>query len=130
MQTAFSTDSIAPGVPRARCARAGGAPPNSVRRRRPPAHADRMGAWGQRAARVDEVLAGHQALQRDGQRLDSGLVDETQERPNEVHSLTEDDLPSTISRADVVLRAFEVCVRQHQHDPGPHRRSDEPRAVA
>ena len=40
-------------------------------------------------ARVDEALAGNQELQSYVQRLDSGLVDEDQEPPDELHSLTE-----------------------------------------
>ena len=45
-------------------------------------------------ARVDEALAGNQELQSSVQRLDSGLVDD------ELNSLTEDDLPSEIPRAE------------------------------
>jgi hypothetical protein len=45
-------------------------------------------------ARVDEALAGNQELQSYVQRLDSGLVDEDQEPPDELNYLTEDDLPA------------------------------------
>ena len=71
-------------------------------------------------ARVDEALAGNRELQSDVQCLDSGLVDEEQEPPDELNSLTEDDLPSEIPSSDVALRELEEFLRQHQQDPGPH----------
>ena len=54
---------------------------------------------------------GNQELQSYGQRLDSGLVDEDQEPPDELNYLTEDDLPSEISSADVALRELEEFLR-------------------
>ena len=145
MQTAFSTDPSPPACQPARRARAGGAPLSSVRRRRPPASAARMGAWGRRGgaggdkliglsidleelhsasraleARVDEARVGNQELQSYVQRLDSGLVDEVQEPPDELNSLSEDDLPSEIPSSDVALRELEEFLRQHQQDPGPN----------
>ena len=59
------------------------------------------------------------------QRLDSGLVDEDQEPPDELHYLTEDDLPSEIPSSDVALRELEEFLRQNQQDPGPHSGSDD-----
>ena len=53
---------------------------------------------------MDEALAGNQELQSDVQSLDSGLVDEGQEPPDELDYLTEDDLPSEIPSLDVALR--------------------------
>ena len=67
-----------------------------------------------------EALAGNQELQSDVQRLDSGLVEEDQEPPDALNSLTEDDLPSEIPSSEVALRELEEFVRQHQQDPGPH----------
>jgi len=58
--------------------------------------------------------------------LDSGLVDEDQEPPDELNYLTEDDLPSEIPSSDVVLRELEAFLRQHQQDPGPNSGSDDP----
>ena len=75
---------------------------------------------------VDDARAGNQELQSYVQRLDSGLVDEDQEPPDELNSLTEDDLSSEIPSSDVALRELEECVRQHQQDPGPHSGSDDP----
>ena len=63
-----------------------------------------------------EALAGNQELQSYVQRLDSGLVDEAQEPPNALHSLTEDDLPSEIPSSDVTLRELEEFLR---HTAGP-----------
>lgn len=77
-------------------------------------------------ARVDEALAGNQALQSYVQRLDSGLVDEDQEAPDELNYLTEDDLPSEIPSSDVALRELEEFLRQNQQDPGPNSGSDDP----
>ena len=77
-------------------------------------------------ARGDEALAGNQELQSYVQRLDSGLVDEDQEPPNELNSLAEDDLPSEIPSSDVVLRELEEFLRQNQQDPGPNSGSDDP----
>ena len=77
-------------------------------------------------ARVDEALAGNQELQSYVQRLDSGLVDEDQESPDELNYLTEDDLPSEIPSSDVALRELEEFLRQHQQDPGPNSGSDDP----
>jgi len=71
-------------------------------------------------ARVDEALAGNQELQSYVQRLDNGLVDEDQEPPDELHYLTEDDLPSEIPSSDVALRKLEEFLRQNQQDPGPN----------
>jgi hypothetical protein len=63
-------------------------------------------------ARVDEALAGNQELQSYVQRLDSGLVDEDQELPNELNYLTEGDLLSEIPSSDVVPHELkESCVR-------------------
>jgi hypothetical protein len=59
-------------------------------------------------------------------RLDSRLVDADQESPDELHSLTEDDLPSS----DGVLHELEECLRQHPQDPGPHSGSDDPSDAA
>ena len=58
-----------------------------------------------------EALASNQELQSDVQRLDSGLVDEDQEPPDALNSLTEDDLPSEIPSSDVVLRELEEFLR-------------------
>jgi hypothetical protein len=77
-------------------------------------------------ARVDEALAGNQELQSDVQRLDSGLVDEDQEPPDELHYLTEDDLPSEIPGSDVALRELEEFLRQKQQDPSPNSGRDDP----
>jgi hypothetical protein len=77
-------------------------------------------------ARVDEALAGNQELQSYVQRLDSGLVDEDQEPPDELNYLTEDDLPSEIPSSDVALRELEEFLRQNQQDPGPNSGSDDP----
>ena len=77
-------------------------------------------------ARVDEALAGNQELQSCVQRLDSGLVDEDQEPPDELNYLTEDDLPSEIPSSDVALRELEEFLRQNQQDPGPNSGSDDP----
>jgi hypothetical protein len=76
-------------------------------------------------ARVDEALAGNQELQGYVQRLDSGLVDEDQEPPDELNYLTEDDLPSEIPSSDVALREIEEFLRQNQQDPGPNSGSDD-----
>src|SRR5690242_8103314 len=79
---------------------------------------DRLGGATQRQpgarVRVDEALAGNQGLQNYVQRLDSGLVDEDQEPPDELHYLTEDGLPSEIPSSDVALRELEEFLRQHQ----------------
>ena len=77
-------------------------------------------------ARVDEALAGNQELQSYVQRLDSGLVDEAQEPPNELNYLTEDDLPGEIPSSDIALCKLEEFLRQHQQDPGPNSGSDDP----
>jgi hypothetical protein len=77
-------------------------------------------------ARVDEALAGNQELQSDVQSLDSGLVDEGQEPPDELNYLTEDDLPSEIPSLDVALREIEEFWRQNQQDPGPNSGSADP----
>ena len=77
-------------------------------------------------ARVDEALAGNQELQSYVQRLDSGLVDEDQEPPDELNYLTEDDLPSEIPSSDVALRELEEFLRQNQQDPGPNSGGDDP----
>jgi hypothetical protein len=77
-------------------------------------------------ARVDEALAGNQESQSYVYCLDSGLVDEDQERPDELNYLTEDDLPSEIPSSDVALREIEELLRQHQQDPGPNGGSDDP----
>ncbi len=77
-------------------------------------------------ARVDEALAGNQELQRYVQRLDSGLVDEDQEPPDELNYLTEDDLPSEIPSSDGALREIEEFLRQNQQDPSPNSGSDDP----
>ena len=77
-------------------------------------------------ARVDEALAGNQELQSYVQRLDSGLVDEDQEPPNELNYLTEDDLPSEIPSSDVVLRELEEFLHQNQQDLGPNSGSNDP----
>ena len=69
---------------------------------------------------MDEALAGNRELQSDVQCLDSGLVDEEQEPPDELNSLTEDDLPSEIPSSDVALRELEEFWRQHQQDPSPN----------
>jgi hypothetical protein len=157
MQTAFSTDPIAPGVP----------PCSPCQRRRRATeqretsqtagqhHPDgglgtegrrvwRGGAGGDKLiglsidleelhsasraleARVDEALAGNQELQSYVQRLDSGLVDEDQEPPDELNYLTEEDLPSEIPSSDVALRELEEFLRQNQQDPGPNSGSDDP----
>lgn len=64
-----------------------------------------MGAWGRRSGAFGvAALASNQELQSDVQRLDSGLVDEDQEPPDEWNSLTEDDLLSEILSSDVALR--------------------------
>ena len=76
--------------------------------------------------RVDEALAGNQELPSDVQRLDSGLVDADQEPPDELNSLTEDDLPSETPSADVALGEIEEFVRQNQQDRGPNSGSDDP----
>jgi len=81
-------------------------------------------------ARVDEALAGNQKLQSYVQHLDSGLVDEDQEPPDALNSLTEDDLPSETPSSDVALRELEEFLRQHQQDPGPHSGSDDPSDAA
>jgi hypothetical protein len=60
------------------------------------------------------------------QRLDSGLVDEDQEPPDELNYLTEDDLPSEIPSSDIALRELEESLRQNQQDPGPNSGSDDP----
>ncbi len=65
-------------------------------------------------------------LQSYVQRLDSGLVDEDQEPPDELNHLTEDDLPSEIPSSDVALRELEEFLRQNQQDPGPNSGSDDP----
>jgi hypothetical protein len=75
---------------------------------------------------VDEALAGNQELQSYVQRLDSGLVDEDQEPPDELNYLTEDDLPSEIPSLDVTLRELEEFLHQNQQDPGPNSGSDDP----
>jgi hypothetical protein len=62
---------------------------------------------------VDEALAGNQELQSYVQCLDSGLVDEDQERPDKLNYVTEDDLPSEIPSSDVVLRELEEFLRQN-----------------
>ena len=77
-------------------------------------------------ARVDEALAGNQELQSYVQCLDSGLVDEDQERPNKLNYVTEEDLPSEIPSSDVALRELEEFLRQNQQDPGPNSGSDDP----
>jgi len=77
-------------------------------------------------ARVDEALAGNQELQSYVHRLDSGLVDEDQEPPNELNYLTKDDLPNEIPSSDVVLHEFKGFLRQNQQDPGPNSGSDDP----
>ena len=76
--------------------------------------------------RVDDARAGNQELQSYIQRLDSGLVDEAQEPPDELNYLTEDDLPSEIPSSDVALHEFEEFLRQNQQDPGPNSGSDDP----
>jgi hypothetical protein len=78
------------------------------------------------ASRALEALAGNQELQSYVQRLDSGLVDEDQEPPDELNYLTEDDLPSEIPSSDVALRELEEFLRQNQQDPGPNSGSDDP----
>jgi len=157
MQTAFSTDPIAPGVPpcspcqsrrrvteqRETSQTAGQSRPDGglgTEGRR----VWRGGAGGDKLiglsidleelhsasraleARVDEALAGNQELQSYVQRLDSGLVDEDQEPPDELNSLTEDDLSSEIPSSDVALRELEEFLRQNQQDPGPNSGSDDP----
>ena len=77
-------------------------------------------------ARVDEALAGNQELQSYVQHLDSGLVDEDQEAPDELNYLTEDDLPSEIPSSDVALRELEEFLRQNQQGPGQNSGSDDP----
>jgi hypothetical protein len=81
-------------------------------------------------ARVDEALAGHQELQSYVQRLNSGLVDEDQEPPDELNYLTEDDLPSEIPSSDVALRKLEEFLRQNQQVPGLNSGSDDPSDLA
>jgi len=75
---------------------------------------------------VDETLAGNQGLQSYVQSLDSRRANEDQELPDELNSLTEDDLPSEIPSSDVALRELEEFLRQHQQDPGPNSGSDDP----
>ena len=70
--------------------------------------------------------ASREELQSYVQRLDSGLVDEDQEPPDELNYLTEDDLPSEIPSSDVALRELEEFLRQNQQDPGPNSGSDDP----
>ena len=77
-------------------------------------------------ARVDEVLAGNQELQSDVQRLDSGLVDEDQEPPDELNYLTEDDLPSEIPSSDIALPSSRSSCVSISRTPGPNRGSDDP----
>ena len=78
------------------------------------------------ASRALAALAGNQVLQSYVQHLDSGLVDEDQEPPNELNYLTEDDLPSEIPSSDVMLRELEEFLRQNQQDSGPNSGSDDP----
>ena len=157
MQTAFSTDPIAPGVPpcspcqsRRRATEQRETSQTAGRRRSDGGlgtegrRVRRGGAGGARLlglsidleelhsasraleARVDEALAGNQELQSYVQRLDSGLVDEDQEPPDELNYLTEEDLPSEIPSSDVALRELEEFLRQNQQDPGPNSGSDDP----
>jgi hypothetical protein len=76
--------------------------------------------------RTDEALAGNHELRRYVQRRERRLVDVDQEPPDELNSLTEDDLPSEIPSSDIALRELTECSRQNQQDPGPHSASDHP----
>jgi len=77
---------------------------------------------------LEELHSASRALELQSyvQRLDSGLVDEDQEPPDELNYLTEDDLPSEIPSSDVALRELEEFLRQNQQDPGPNSGSDDP----
>ena len=90
---------------------------------------DRLGGATQRqpgARGAGGRGAGNQELQSYVQHLDSGLVDEDQEPPDELNYLTEDDLSSELPSSDVALREREGFLRQNQQDPGPHSGSDDP----
>ena len=136
MHTAFSTDPIAPGVPPC-------SPCQSRRRateqretsqtagqRRPDGGLGTEGRRVWRGGAGGDKLIGLsidlEELHSYVQRLDSGLVDEDQEPPDELNYLTEDDLPSEIPSSDVALRELEEFLRQNQQDPGPNSGSDDP----
>jgi proteasome assembly chaperone (PAC2) family protein len=65
-------------------------------------------------ARVDEVLANNEELQRYVKRLDQGIVDK--DPPDEVADLADEEPAGEIPSSDVVLRELEAFLRQSRQE--------------